>query len=210
MKNESTLDIIKPFGPAIGSTTIPKILIDKINNFVDEVIKDKKKSKELDYGQKLAGQVTQEIFLPNEILQGELLNFLAKISKVYIESLTNKKVTKFNLIKCWVVRQFEGEYNPTHWHGGHISAAGYLKLPDNFGLAKQQKNKNVNGKINFIHGSRQFLSMPIISQTPEVGKIFLFPNYIMHSVNPFYGKGERRSISFNANVDDEIYDVYSQ
>ena len=68
MKNEETLNIIRPFGPAIGLTTIPKILIDKINNFVDEVVKDKKKSKKLDYGQRLAGQVTQEIFLPNEIL----------------------------------------------------------------------------------------------------------------------------------------------
>ena len=37
MKNEGELNIIRPFGPGIGSTTIPKILIDKINNFVDEV-----------------------------------------------------------------------------------------------------------------------------------------------------------------------------
>ena len=112
-------------------------------------------------------------------------------------------------MKCWVVRQFEGEYNPTHWHNGHISAAGYLKLPDNFGPSKQEKAGNDHGKINFVHGSRQFLSMPIISHKPEVGKIFLFPNYIMHSVNPFYGKGERRSISFNARIDEEVYDVYS-
>ena len=209
MTNDGKLNLIRPFGPAIGSTTIPKNLIDKINNFIDEVIKDKKKSKDLDWGKRLAGQVTQEIALPDEILQDGILNFFATISKSYVENLTNRKVTKFNLIKCWVVRQFEGEYNPTHWHAGHISAAGYLKLPDNFGLSKQEKVENVNGKINFIHGSRQFLSMPIISQKPEVGKIFLFPNYIMHSVNPFYGKGERRSISFNARVDDEIYETYS-
>ena len=106
-----------------------------------------------------------------------------------------------------MVRQFEGEYNPTHWHSGHISAAGYLKLPDNFGTTKQGKAKNANGKINFVHGSHQFLSSPISIKMPEVGKIFLFPNYLMHSVNPFYGKGERRSISFNAYVDNEIYDV---
>ena len=31
----------------------------------------------------------------------------------------------------------------------------------------------------------------------------------MHSVNPFYGKGERRSMSFNAMVDEEIYDVHA-
>jgi len=207
MKNEGKIDITRPFGPAIGAATIPKILIDKINNFVDEVVKDKKKSKELDYGQKLAGEVTQEIFLPNEMLQGDILNFFVAISKAYVENLTNRKLTKFDLIKCWVVRQFEGEYNPTHWHSGHISAAGYLKLPDNFGATIQGKAKNANGKINFVHGSHQFLSSPITTIMPEVGKMFLFPNYLMHSVNPFYGKGERRSISFNAYVNDEMYNV---
>ena len=30
----------------------------------------------------------------------------------------------------------------------------------------------------------------------------------MHSVKPFYGEGERRSISFNALIDKDIYDVY--
>ena len=210
MENESKLNIVRPFGPAIGSTNIPKTLIDKINNFIDELIKDKNKSKKLDYGKYLAGQVTQEIKLPKEIIDGELLNFLIKITKVFVEGLTDKKVTKFQLISCWVVRQFQNEYNPIHWHNGHISGAGYLKLPNNFGPSKQEKANNTNGKINFTHGSRQFLSMPIITRKPEVGKIFLFPNYLMHSVNPFYGEGERRSISFNAYIDQEIYDVYSQ
>ena len=45
MKKEDKLDITRPFGPAIGSTNIPKTLIDKINNFIDELIKDKNKSK---------------------------------------------------------------------------------------------------------------------------------------------------------------------
>ena len=210
MQNDHELNIVRPFGPAIGSTNIPKTLIDKVNNCVDEIVKDENKSKKFDWGKKLVGEVTQEIFLPKEILEGELLNFFGKITKVYIENLINKKVTKFNLIKCWVVRQFQGEYNPTHWHSGHISAAGYLKLPNNFGSSKQEKDKNVNGRINFVHGSRQFLSSPIMIAKPEVGKIFLFPNYLMHSVNPFYGEGERRSISFNASVDPEIYDVYSR
>ena len=100
MSDEGKINIIRPFGPAIGSTTIPKILVDKINNFIDEVVKDKKKSKELDYGQKLAGEVTQEIFLPHEMLQGEILNFFVAISKAYVENLTNRKLTKFDLIKC--------------------------------------------------------------------------------------------------------------
>ena len=210
MKNEGKIDIIRPFGPAIGSTNIPKTLIDKINNFIDEVIKDKNKSKKFDWGKYLAGQVTQEIKLPKEIIDGELLNFLNKITKAFVEGLTDKKVTKFQLISCWVVRQFQNEYNPIHWHNGHISGAGFLKLPNNFGASKQEKDKNAHGRLSFTHGTRQFLSMGTITRKPEIGKIYLFPNYLMHSVYPFYGEGERRSISFNAYINDDVYDIYSQ
>ena len=158
----------------------------------------------------MAGQVTQEINLPKEIIDGELLNFLIKITKVFVEGLTDKKVTKFQLISCWVVRQFQNEYNPIHWHSGHISGAGFLKLPNSFGASKQEKDKNPHGRISFTHGTRQFLSFGTITKKPEIGKIYLFPNYLMHSVYPFYGEGERRSISFNAYINDEVYDIYSQ
>ena len=210
MKNEGKIDIIRPFGPAIGSTNIPKTLIDKINNFIDEVIKDKNKSKKFDWGKYLAGQVTQEIKLPKEIIDGELLNFLRESTKAFVESLTDKKVTKFQLISCWVVRQFQNEYNPIHWHSGHISGAGFLKLPNNFGASKQEKDKNAHGRLSFTHGTRQFLSMGTITRKPEIGKIYLFPNYLMHSVYPFYGEGERRSMSFNAYINDDVFDIYSQ
>ena len=210
MSDKRKLYVVKPFGPGIGEAIIPNNLIDKINKFVDDVASDKEKSKKFDWGKHLAGQVAQEIYLPKEIIEGELINFLSTITKTFVEGLTNKKITKFNLIKVWVVRQFENEYNPVHWHGGHISGAGYLKLPNDFGSTKHsEKQKVFNGKINFIHGTRQFLSASIITKKPELGKIFVFPNYLMHSVNPFYGKGERRSMSFNAMVDEEIYDVHA-
>ena len=210
MENEGKLNIVRPFGPAIGSANIPKTLIDKINNFIDEVIKDKNKSKKFNWGKYLAGQVTQEIRLPNEIIDGELLNFLNIITKTFVEGLTDQKVTKFKLIACWVVRQFQNEYNPIHWHSGHISGAGFLKLPNNFGASKQEKDKNAHGRLSFTHGTRQFLSMGTITRKPEIGKIYLFPNYLMHSVYPFYGEGERRSMSFNAYINDEVFDIYSQ
>ena len=73
-----------------------------------------------------------------------------------------------------------------------------------------EKRDHVNGNINFVHGTRQFLSTPLITKKPELGKIFVFPNYLMHSVNPFYGEGERRSMSFNAYINDDVFDIYSQ
>ena len=77
-------------------------------------------------------------------------------------------------------------------------------------FSKQEKDKNAHGRLSFTHGTRQFLSFGTITRKPEIGKIYLFPNYLMHSVYPFYGEGERRSISFNAYINDDVYDVYSQ
>ena len=54
-----------------------------------------------------------------------------------------------------------------------------------------------------------FLSNSSIKFKPEVGNFYFFPNYMMHAVYPFTGSDEeRRSISFNANIDNIIYDVY--
>ena len=50
-----------------------------------------------------------------------------------------------------------------------------------------------------------------INITPKVGEFYFFPNYLMHVVYPFLNnKDERRSISFNATIDDKIYDVYGK
>ena len=48
----------------------------------------------------------------------------------------------------WVVRQFKDQFNPTHWHYGHISGAGFLKVPSNLGKFTQEKTQqNYQGTI---------------------------------------------------------------
>ena len=65
------------------------------------------------------------------------------------------------------------------------------------------------GNLQLIHGSRMFLCHSTYNIIPEVGDFYFFPNYLMHTVFPFKDSDEeRRSISFNANIDDEIYNVY--
>ena len=209
MEQKRSMDILAPFGPKIAQTNLPKNLIDKVNIFIDEVINNEEMSKKYDHGKALAGQVSQEIFLPENIVSGELEKFLFDATKAYIKAVTKKTITKFQISKVWVVRQFQSEYNPVHWHSEHISGVGYLKLPTSFGEASQKnKKKNPNGAITFIHGSRQFLSGSLFSKVPEVGNFFIFPNYMMHTVYPFKGNEERRSVSFNAFVDDDIYNAY--
>ena len=54
-----------------------------------------------------------------------------------------------------------------------------------------------------------FLCNSTLKITPKVGDFYFFPNYMMHTVYPFSGNDEeRRSISFNAKVDEGIHNVY--
>ena len=209
---ESKFEILRPFGPSIIKIEIPKEMIETLNNFVDQVIIDEKRLKELDNGKNLAGNVKQEFKLEIDLVKSSgFLNFLANATSKWIERTEHKKLTNFNLISSWIVRQFENEYNPIHSHGGHISGVGYLLLPKDYGKTFQiTKRKNFNGNLSLIHGSKMFNSSSVYNIVPKVGDFYLFPNYLMHTVYPFYGDDERRSVSFNATIDENIYNVASK
>ena len=205
--------IIRPFGPSMVKLKMPESLVNKLNTYVDKIISDEKKSSELDYGTQLAGMVTQEFTIEKNFTQEVgLENFLAGACEKWIELIYRKKISKFEIISSWIVRQFKDEYNPTHWHGGHISGVGYLKVPNNLGSTKESKGKtNINGCLQLIHGSKMFMSESIFTAKPEVGDFYLFPNYLMHTVFPFTNTDEeRRSVSFNAFIDKQIYNVYGE
>ena len=205
---------LRVLGPAVLRVKIPNKIIEKLNEYIDNTIKNESKVEKLNYGERLVGDVTQEFLLEIEFVKSSgWLDFLGNCSKIYTELNEGKKITKFNLLDTWVVRQFKNEYNPTHWHGGHISGAGFLKVPKILGDSVQEK-KDINyrgGNLQLIHGSRMFTCPSTYNIIPEVGDFYLFPNYLMHTVFPFKGTDEeRRSISFNATIDDEIYNVYGR
>ena len=203
--------LLRPFGPAIAHVKIPKNLIEELNNYTDKIINNEKKANELNMGKVLAGQVSQEFELEEDFMKKiGWIDFLKKGTENWISLAIGKKISKFEMLSSWIVRQFENEYNPIHWHTGHISGVGYLKMPKSLGEPLQKsKVQNPNGQIALVHGNKMFLSDPVIKFKPEVGNFYLFPNYMMHTVYPFSNsKEERRSISFNARIDDEIYNVY--
>ena len=139
------MQLIRPFGPVVAKVTIPKDIIDSLNKYVDEIINNESKSKKLDYGKMLAGNVKQEFLLEKEfsVLSG-WEGFLKENVGEWIFKSINKKVTQFEIIDSWIVRQFENDYNPLHAHGGHVSGVGYLKLPDDMvSLFKVQKKTTI-------------------------------------------------------------------
>ena len=201
------MKILSPFGPKIAILKIPKNLINQINKEVDKILIDKKKLKKSDYSDKLVGQVKQEIKLSSNFVKKNLLKFIGDSVKKYINKSSKKNVKKITLRNMWVVRQFKNEYNPIHFHSGNISGVGYLKIPKN--ITKSRKRLKTNGTIDFIHGSKSFLNNSLFNHNPKIGDLILFPNYLMHTAYPFKREGERRSFSFNIDIDKKTFDVFN-
>ena len=212
MTQSKDFKVIKPFGPTIARAKMPNELVLTLNNYVDEIVNNEKKVRELDHGDKLAGSVSQEFKLEEDVIVSSgYKKFLSDTVFDWLKTSGYKEIKDFNLISSWIVRQFENEYNPVHWHGGHISGVGYLKVPNSLGETAQVNSKkiNKNGNLELIYGSRQFLSDSSFAITPVVGYFYFFPHYMMHTVYPFSGnKEERRSISFNATIDEKSFYVY--
>ena len=150
----SNLQIFRPFGPSIAKITMPQELVKKLNDYVDVTIADENKVSKLDHSHQLAGKVKQEFLLENKFMQeikwGE---FLGKAVKTWLQHDSQKDLKSFEIIKCWIVRQFENEYNPIHHHSGHVSGVGYLKVPENLGSISQKKKTNDKGRLTLINGS---------------------------------------------------------
>ena len=200
------MKVLSPFGPKIAIIKIPKSIVNKINREVDKILDSKKRLRKSDYSNKLVGQVKQEIRLDSKFIQKNLLKFIGTNVKKYIKKCTKKDTKKVSLRNLWVVRQFKNEYNPIHFHSGNISGVGYLKIPKN--ITKSHKRLKTNGTIDFIHGSKSFLNNSLFNHNPKVGDMILFPNYLMHTAYPFKREGERRSFSFNIDIDKKTFDIF--
>ena len=214
MSDKVDFEIFKRFGPSILKVKIPEKIINNLNSYVDQTISDNKKIQKQNLGEGLVGDVTQEFSLEQDIMEKTGWgNFLASCVSNWINMEMKKKITKFKIRKSWIVRQFKNEYNPTHWHSGHISGAGFWKVPNTFGKHVQNKENRVyrGGNLQLIHGSKMFLCESTFTIVPKVGDFYFFTNYMMHTVFPFKDTNEeRRSISFNADIDDDIYNVYGK
>ena len=200
------MKFLSPFGPRIAILKIPTVLIEKINHEVESIINDKKKNKLNDYSKKLVGQVQQEIELKNKFIKKNLKSYITKSVSQYLKKNLNKKSKNIKIKNLWVVRQFKNEYNPLHFHDGNVSGVGYLKIPNN--LTKSNKKIKTNGTIDFVYGSKSFLNNSIFNHKPKVGDLVLFPNNLMHTAYPFKSNGERRSFSFNIEIDKKLTGIF--
>ena len=202
------MKVISPFGPKIAKLRLSNSLIKKLNKEVDRIISKKNLIKKFDYSNKLVGQVKQEFQISKSFIKKNIEKKIYNEVNKYIFKSLGKKISMIKIKNFWVVRQFNNEYNPIHFHDGHISGVGYLKIPKF--ILKNRKKTNIDGSIDFVNGNKMLLSESIYNHQPKVGDMILFPHYLMHTAYPFKSKGERRSFSFNLEIDKKIANVFTK
>ena len=202
------MKVISPFGPKIAKLKLSSNFIKNLNKEVDRILSKKNLIEKFDYSNKLVGQVKQEFQIPKSFIKKNLEKTIYKEVNKYIYKSLGKKISSIKIKNFWVVRQFNNEYNPVHFHDGHISGVGYLKVPKF--VLKNRKETNIDGSIDFINGNKMLLSESIYNHQPKVGDMILFPHYLMHTAYPFKSNGERRSFSFNLEIDKKIANVFTR
>ena len=205
-----------PFSPILMEIQIPQPYIDLLNKYGDKISASDKKSKQLDWSNNLVGNVKQEHKIeehiwqekPNEHLPS-LFNWMGACINLYVKTklkqgdeqdneAAERGIKKVALHNSWRVNSIAGDFNPPHMHYGMLSAAGWLKMPESVEKDKERKHA---GWIEFLYGNPAMWIDPKYPIKPHVGQLFVFPNWLLHQVYPFRGKGIRRSISFNVSVE---------
>ena len=213
----------EPFSATILERQIPNRFIEIVNRVGDEVLRDDTTSAEWDFSENLVGKVSKEVQIPltDKEERKYTLDFMKESCLLYLQRMIEKNrsyewnkmtgigtpvnlypsIENIHLAQCWMVSQYKNEYNPWHKHSGNFSAVMYLKIPEgmnDFMDREYNDHYPASGLIQFMYGEAQDFRSDTLMCKPEVGKMFLFPSWLRHSVYPFYCEGERRSLSFNA------------
>ena len=214
---------LESFSPTIMECEVPDRFIEIVNRVGDEVLSDDTTSAEWDFSENLVGKVSKEVQIPltDKEERKYTLDFMKESCLLYLQRMIEKNrsyewnkmtgigtpvnlypsIENIHLAQCWMVSQYKNEYNPWHKHSGNFSAAMYLKIPEgmnDFMDKEYNDHYPASGLIQFMYGEAQDFRSDTLMCKPEVGKMFLFPSWLRHSVYPFYCEGERRSLSFNA------------
>lgn len=200
--------MLLPFAPHITYARIPAHIISGLNQYVDRMV-ESQESKNHDNSDNLVGHVEEEFKISNDELRkyGEWFNTVFNIFNEMYMNRRNLEIddeySKFNVYinSAWVVRQFENDFNPAHFHTDcHASAVGYLRLPKDWDKEMEDDYKDhypCRGHIEFSYDNTRMWHDGSVLIKPNVGDFFIFPSYLRHAVYPFRREGERRSFSMN-------------
>jgi hypothetical protein len=199
----------------------PDEFVDDINKHIDEVIIPNNVSHE----SQLVGQINQneksaQWTFPLDDKMGK--DFKTVIDRCATSLLTDKigysRGSIAESFEAWSVHSYAGDYNPLHAHGCHtpagLSMIMYLKVPKCIEEKSESMPKleyssgdidGFTGLITTTNTIEDICKLRLNAQEyikPKKGFMMIFPNWLQHCVMPFFGEGERRTMSANFNIKD--------
>ena len=206
-----SFEVAKWFGPQTASVMLPDDALNAMTKMTDDIIED---SKSESHGQSLAGVIDKElrIYKSDMVAAGvdQLLESCVKSYVIHCAKMhgffKEEYVFETSVNSAWVVSQHENEYNPLHNHTGcEFSGVIYLKVPNVKGRRNIESKKGKidgDGDINFVYNAasqrnQDIFEKGLVQISPVPGLLLMFPSYLLHTVYPFVGEGERRCIAFN-------------
>tara|TARA_Y100001937_G_scaffold116986_1_gene169653 strand:- start:78 stop:842 length:765 start_codon:yes stop_codon:yes gene_type:complete len=208
-----SFEVSKWFGPQTAQVMLPDDALDTLTKMTDKIIDD---SKSESHGQSLAGVIDKELRIYKSDMSecgfDQLFESCVKSYVIHCAKQHNMFKEEYSfetsVNSAWVVSQYANEYNPMHNHTGcELSGVIYLKTPDVKGRRNIESKKGKNdsdGDISFVYNTasqrnQDIFEKGLVQITPAPGLMLMFPSYLVHTVYPFIGEGERRCIAFNAN-----------
>ena len=213
----------------LGFSAISLNEVDIINKYIDDNIHRLPDLSHQLVGQiKQDKRSAQPEFDLNDTVPKQLSKFFIMCAKEYaaehpvsdrVKEIIGPK-EEYVVKKMWSVHSYAGDYNPLHEHGTvsgrGVSMIAFLKLPPQISdLAENMKGEigvqhgnsgSTDGLTQFVWGGDSMYDIPRFKHPsfayahPEVGKVVIFPIWLLHQVAPFFGKGERRTMSCNIDI----------
>ena len=126
------MKILAPFGPKIAKFKISKSIIKRMNDEVEKISRNRRLEKKYNYSKKLVGHVSKEIELSKNFINKNLKKVISSSVKNFIKKTCGKNTSKIKIKNLWVVSQYSSEFNPVHYHSGHISRRRIFKTTEKF------------------------------------------------------------------------------
>ena len=208
----------------VMQTEMPESMVNDLNGYLDEYREDINKKS---LANTLIGQITQgeQLLMNNdEPRLKEYNQFISSLGADYINFFSQNTGSKLKAPKAvaidetWSVHSYEGDYNPIHDHGTKtimgISTTGWTKVPQQIldqptagdgDYSLYNASGDCDGYIAFSYGLNQLMDTERLRppqsfvMQPQVGKLLVFPSWLQHTVYPFKGEGERRTVASNLN-----------
>ena len=208
---------------------LPKNMLDELNTHVDEHREKLQDFSGNLVGQIKQTEKSQQLSLDvkEPVVQG-FVNLMSSAGREFLKSYSDQlpldggekmfDQAPVNCMSIWTVHSYEGDYNPLHDHDVSydtkcmaFSIILYCKVPPQISLEGRSSRVHSNGGATdgctyFTWGTNtgadHLVLKPKTEQfvVPEEGKFLIFPSWLKHSVGPFFGEGERRTLSANFRV----------